>query len=75
MGNDKNIGAQQMRELANIIQSKIQGLGFALIIFPFEAPAIGNYISNAVREDMIIAFEELVERWKNNEDFKTPETN
>jgi len=76
---DKQIGGQQMRDLAQIIDSKIKGLGFALIVFPFYAtensPAISNYISNAKREDMIKALEETLARWKNNEDFTTPETN
>jgi len=72
---DQQIGASQMKEIASIIQNKINGLGFALLIFPFEAPGMANYVSNAERDGMIKAFEEVLFRWKNNQDFMTPETN
>jgi hypothetical protein len=71
----KNIGGEQMRELASMIQEKIPRPGFALLVFPFHNEGISNYISNAKREDMIKAFEEVLERWKKNQDFMTPETN
>ncbi len=74
----KQVGGHEMRELANMIDEKIEGLGFALIVFPFNPDGqkgISNYISNAQREDMIKALEETLGRWKNNEDFMTPEIN
>lgn len=43
-------------------------VGFALITFNFNAPGMSNYVSNGMREDMIKALEETVERLKNNED-------
>lgn len=71
----KQIGANEMRELANTISKSIPGLGFAIIVFEFNEPGVGNYISNAQRSDMIKAFNEVLSRWKNNEDFTTPEEN
>lgn len=72
----KQIGGQQMRDIGDIISKKIPGLGFALIVFPFGGDSrMTNYISNAQRVDMIKALEETLTRWKNNEDFTTPETN
>ena len=69
------IGAEQMRELARLIEPRIKGLGFALFVFPFKEPGISNYISNADRNDMIKALKEKVKRFENMEDFPTPETN
>lgn len=71
----KQIMAQKMRDLGDLVQNEIQGLGYALIIFEFEKPAISNYISNANREDMTQALFETAFRLKNDEDFKTPEEN
>ena len=71
----KQIGGQQMRDIAEMISEKIPGLGFALIVFQFKKPGMSNYVSNAQRADMIKALEETLTRWKNNEDFTTPETN
>lgn len=71
----KQIGGQQMRDIASLIKKKLNGLGFALLVFEFHKPGMTNYISNAQREDMIKALEETLLRWKNNKDFKTPETN
>lgn len=64
-----------MREIAEMIDTKIKGLGFALIVFEFQKPEMSNYVSNAQRVDMIEALEETLKRWKNNQDFATPETN
>lgn len=41
--------------------------GFALIVFEFHEPGIGNYISNADREDMIKALRETADRIEKNE--------
>ena len=75
MDDIKQIGGEQMRILAQMIQNKIPGLGFALIVFPFFESGISNYISNAVREDMIKALDETVARLKYKKDFMTPEIN
>lgn len=71
----KQIGAIKMRQIAHSISKQIPGLGFALIVFEFHEPGMGNYISNAQRDSMIKAFEEVLHRWKNNEDFETPVEN
>lgn len=69
------VSANRMRELADHIANTIPGYGFALLVFPFHRPGISNYISNAQREDMIKALEETLARWKNQDDFPTPEEN
>ena len=42
-------------------------IGFALLLFDFNKPGIGNYVSNGKREDMIIALRETATRLENNE--------
>jgi hypothetical protein len=71
----KQVGGQEMRELAKMIKDQIPGLGFALIVFPFGDNKLSNYISNAQRPDMIEALEETVIRFKKGQDFPTPENN
>jgi len=71
----KQIGANEMRRLAILLEKELKGLGFALFVFEFIKPGISNYISNAMREDMIIALEEKLKIFKNQQDFKTPEEN
>lgn len=71
----KQIGGEEMRELALKIQTEIKGLGFALIVFQFNEPGISNYISNAQRVDMIKAMKETISRLENKQDFETPERN
>lgn len=69
------IGAAEMRKLAEKVKREIPGLGFALIVFEFHKPGIANYVGNAQRADMIKALEETLARWKNDDVFKTPEEN
>ena len=72
----KQLDGQQMRDLADYIQKKHPGLGFAVITFDFltiEVPT--NYISNAQREDMIVALEGVLERWKKGMEWPTPTNN
>lgn len=72
----KQVGAEKMRRLAEVISKEIPGLGFGIVVFEFgETLSPANYVSNAQREDMIKAFEEVLGRWKNNKDFMTPEEN
>lgn len=71
----KQIGGQEMRNLANKIKKEIPGLAFAVFVFEFNKPAMSNYISNAQREDMIKALKETIHRLENNQDFSTPESN
>lgn len=70
-----NVSAHIMRDLATMIQKQIPGYGFALFVFEFSKPGIGNYISNVQREDMIKALEETLARLKGAQDFPTPEKN
>ena len=70
------VSAQKMREIGELIEKEIPGMGFALVVFPFHVrKKYANYISNAQRADMIEALEETLNRWKSNKDFPTPETN
>lgn len=71
----KQIGGQQMRNLADKIQQEIPGLGFALFVFEFHTPGMANYISNSQREDMIAALKETLERLEDGKYYPTPETN
>lgn len=61
-----------MEAFAGGIDTKLKeispDLGFALIVFKFNEPGIGNYISNGKREDMITALREAAERLENKED-------
>ena len=41
---------------------------YALILFDFYKPGIGNYVSNANREDMIKTLRETADKLENNED-------
>ena len=45
-----------------------EGIGFALILFEFNNPGIGNYVSNAERPDMIKALRETADRLEKNQD-------
>jgi hypothetical protein len=69
------IGAEAMRELGRIISKQIPGLGFAVLVFELRRPGVANYISNAQRQDMILALEETLKRWKEGGTFNTPEEN
>jgi hypothetical protein len=71
----KQIGGEKMRELAAMIENEIPGLGFCLLVYPFHANAMANYISNSQREDMILFLEETLERFKEQRDFQTPNSN
>lgn len=42
-------------------------MGFALVVFEFHKPGIGDYVSNADRPDMIKALRELADRLEKNE--------
>lgn len=40
----------------------VKRTGFALLVFPFDAPGRCNYISNAERADMLTAMKEFIAR-------------
>lgn len=62
---------EQMNALAKLINTMFEGAGFALLIFDKTDPARANYISNAQREDMLVAMKEFIAR---NEGRVPPET-
>lgn len=62
-----------MRDLAQMVEQEIPGIGFALFVFDFGAPGITNYVSNAVREDMILSMRETLKRFESGSTFPTPE--
>lgn len=61
-----------LRDLGNgvnqLIKDDIGEMGFAVLLFDFGQPGIGNYISNADRECMIQALRETADRLENNQD-------
>lgn len=72
---NKQIGAAEMRRIAEVINKRLKGLGFALFIFEFNKPGLANYIYNAERETMLKAMKESYFRLSNGEDINTPEEN
>lgn len=69
------IGAAEMRRIAEIVNKELNGLGFALFVFQLNKPGIANYISNAERESMLKAMKESYFRLSNGQDINTPEEN
>jgi hypothetical protein len=61
-----------LKDLAGDINRKIENklgqMGFALLVFEFGKPGIGNYISNAQRETMIETLRETADRLENRQD-------
>lgn len=51
-----------LRCIANAVESFFPKMGFALILFEFNKPGIGNYISNGKRKDMVKALRETADR-------------
>ncbi|HET6255841.1 MAG TPA: hypothetical protein VFE32_17320 [Puia sp.] len=71
----QQIGAAAMRKLGKKIAREIPSLGFAIVVFEFHHPGIANYLSNAKRQDMILALKETITILEEKNDFKTPEEN
>ena len=64
---------EKMRALATMLDEGLntgdeKKTGFALIVFDFNQPGVGSYVSNGRRDDMILAMKETVGRLENNED-------
>lgn len=61
-----------MRHLASGIEGVLKDndlpRGFALIVFDFNQPGVSNYISNAMRENMVQALRETADRIELNQD-------
>ena len=54
--------------LDQVFQETFGKIGFALLLFDFNDPSIGNYISNTKREDMIKTLRETADRLEKNQD-------
>lgn len=52
----------EMTALAHFLADELQPAGFALFVFDMNAPGRMNYISNARREDMLVAMKEFIAR-------------
>jgi hypothetical protein len=70
---NKQINIQELlKDLAfgidGVLRDNLGEMGFALVIFEFNTLGVGNYISNAKREDMIVALRELADRLEANQD-------
>jgi hypothetical protein len=54
---------EMMNRLARALDEGLGGLGFCLLVFPRNTPdGRVNYVSNANREDMIVALKEFIAR-------------
>jgi hypothetical protein len=52
---------KSMNDVASMMAKIFKGYGFALFIFPFDGESGRmNYISNAEREDMLVALKEFI---------------
>ena len=64
---------KDLSEIARNISDQLKSLygksmGFALTIFEFYNPGVGDYVSNAERSDMIKALRECADRLEAKED-------
>jgi len=63
------VGLRDVGEVVGHAVNLVFGkMGFALLVFEFGKPGIGNYISNAQRSDMIQALRETADRLEKNQD-------
>lgn len=69
----KAVDGQKMRHLASMVKEEIPGVGFAILVFDFGGPGVANYVSNAAREDMVLALKETASRLEAGMTFPTPE--
>jgi len=69
------ISGADMRALGGVINEMFPGVGWCVFTFSFGPGGIGNYISNANREDMVKALREMADNLENGGVFPTPENN
>lgn len=71
------MSAQAMKKMGEMVKKMLpKEFGYAILVFPFHNPeGVSNYVSNAVREDMIKVLRETADRLEKKEDFKTPDNN
>ena len=66
---EKIFTADLMQALGGVIKDVLpKDMGFALLVFNFDAPGIGNYISNGSRENMITSLRETASILEKNQD-------
>lgn len=53
---------EKMTVMGDTLKAVFPGMCWALLVSNFEAPGIGNYISNGSREDMIKSLRETADR-------------
>jgi hypothetical protein len=72
------MGIEQQKDTEEIMEALGNGIdeffkenigahGYALLVFPFGDPGVGNYVSNVKREDMIDALREAANRLEKNQ--------
>jgi len=65
-----------MEQMANsVLRFLPKDFGFVLLVFPFYAVGVTNYVSNANRQDVIKALREAANSLESEQDFETPENN
>ncbi len=57
----------QMNELAEIISAKVKPNGFALLVFPLNVQGNMSFISNARRDEMLVAMQEFIDKHKKSD--------
>ena len=64
------MSGQAMKKMGKMIEKMLpKDFGYAVLVFPFHNLGVGNYISNAQREDMIKALRETADRLEKKQDF------
>lgn len=56
-----------LQQIGALIEDCFPNTGFTLLLFPFEAPTIGSYISNVDRSDVVKVLKETVKRFENDQ--------
>ncbi|MGV3588580.1 MAG: hypothetical protein ACO1OF_16360 [Adhaeribacter sp.] len=75
MSNQRLISGHEMRKFGNMVKKLFPGKAFCVFTFDFGPGGVGNYLSNANREDMIKALREMADALEQGKVFPTPENN
>jgi len=59
---------KKINDLGDHISREFPGVGFTVILFPFNSIGEANYISNAQRSDMIKGLDEMLHRFRGQEE-------
>ena len=68
----KNLMQKLASSVDAILRKRVGHKGFAILAFDFETPDTANYVSNARRKDIIIAFRAAADRLERKEDLLPP---